>query len=157
MENFIFLYIAALLLAGLFSTRLMKVFRLPNVTGYIITGIIMGPFVFGLFFNGFNFLGANNPEISPIYSFVKRLGWINNIALGFIAFSIGSSFKTSALKRVGKKVIWITILESSMASIAVIIGLGIAHIFNPTVISSHFGGYCRGDRASSDLNGREAI
>ncbi|MBQ2053151.1 MAG: hypothetical protein II494_05690, partial [Bacilli bacterium] len=88
MENFIFLYVAALLLAGLFSTRLMKVFRLPNVTGYIITGIIMGPFVFGLLFNGFNFLGANDPTISPVYSFVKRLGWVNNIALGFIAFSI---------------------------------------------------------------------
>ena len=135
MENFIFLYVAALLLAGLFSTRLMKVFRLPNVTGYIITGIIMGPFVLGLFFNGFDFMGANNPLTSPIYSFVKRLGWVNNIALGFIAFSIGSSFKASALKRVGKKVIWITIFESLMASIVVLIGLGIAHIFNPEAIS----------------------
>jgi Kef-type K+ transport system membrane component KefB len=45
MENFIFLYVAALLLAGLFSTRLMKVFSLPNVTGYIITSILMGPFI----------------------------------------------------------------------------------------------------------------
>ncbi|MBP5091438.1 MAG: cation:proton antiporter, partial [Bacilli bacterium] len=135
MDNFIFLYIAVLLLAGLFSTRLMKVLRLPNVTGYIITGIIMGPFVFGLFFNGFDFMGANNPSTSPIYSFVKELVWVNNIALGFIAFSIGSSFKTSALKRVGQRVIWITIFESAMASIIVILGLTIAHFTNPETIS----------------------
>ncbi len=134
MDNFIFLYIAALFLAGLFSTRLMKLVKLPNVTGYIITGIIMGPFVFGLIFNGGNFLGANNAEISPIYSYIKNLSWVNNIALGFIAFSIGSSFKLSALKKVGKPVLVITVLESLFASIAVIVALMVLHFIWPDFI-----------------------
>ena len=72
MENFIFLYVAALLLAGLFSTRLMKVFRLPNVTGYIITGIIMGPFVLGLFFNGFDFMGAASRKKISGWDFIRH-------------------------------------------------------------------------------------
>lgn len=134
MDNFIFLYIAALILAGLFSTRLMKLVKLPNVTGYIIVGIIMGPFIFGLLFNGGNFLEANNPAISPIYSYIKNLSWVNNIALGFIAFSIGSSFKMSALKKVGKPVIVITILESLFASIAVIVSLMVLHFIWPDFI-----------------------
>ena len=56
MEVFsIFAYVAALLLVALLSTRLMRLIKLPNVTGYIITGIIMGPFLFGLLFNNFDF------------------------------------------------------------------------------------------------------
>ena len=53
----IFAYVAVLLLAALLSTRLMKILKLPNVTGYIITGIIVGPFVFGLLFNNFTYDG----------------------------------------------------------------------------------------------------
>ncbi len=134
MDNFIFLYVAGLLLAGLFSTRLMKLVKLPNVTGYIITGILMGPFVFGLLFNGGNFLEANNASVSPIYSYIKNMGWVNNIALGFIAFSIGSSFKLSALKKVGKRVIVITILESLLASVCVILALMGLHFIFPEAI-----------------------
>ena len=56
MEAFsVFAYVAVLLLVALLSTRLMRVIKLPNVTGYIITGIIMGPFLFCLLFNNFSF------------------------------------------------------------------------------------------------------
>ncbi len=134
MDNFIFLYVAGLLLAGLFSTRLMKLVKLPNVTGYIITGILMGPFVFGLLFNGGNFAEANNASVSPIYSYIKNMGWVNNIALGFIAFSIGSSFKLSALKKVGKRVIVITVLESLFASVCVLLALMALHFIFPDAI-----------------------
>lgn len=134
MDNFIFLYIAGLLLAGLFSTRLMKLVKLPNVTGYIITGILMGPFVFGLLFNGGDFANANNASVSPIYSYINNMGWVNNIALGFIAFSIGSSFKLSALKKVGKRVIVITILESLFASVCVLLALMALHFVFPDAI-----------------------
>lgn len=134
MDNFIFLYIAGLLLAGLFSTRLMKLVKLPNVTGYIITGILMGPFVFGLLFNGGDFANANNASVSPIYSYINNMGWVNNIALGFIAFSIGSSFKLSALKKVGKRVIVITILESLFASVCVLLALMALHFVFPDTI-----------------------
>ena len=86
MDGFIFLYAAAIVLVGLLSTRLMKIIKMPFVTGYIITGIIMGPFVFGLFFNGFDFLNAGE---GPVAGYIKDLAWVNNVALGFIAFSVG--------------------------------------------------------------------
>ena len=136
------LYVAVLLLMGLLSTRLMKVFRLPNVTGYIIAGIIMGPFVFGLAFvdwsNIHSFSDVANPAFNPIYTYVHGktdgpdyLSWVSSIALGFIAFSIGSSFKLSAIKAVGKRVLWITVLESGLASVVVIVGLLIVHFIAP--------------------------
>ena len=124
----IFIYIAILLLAALLSTRLMKVLHLPNVTGYIITGIIMGPFVFGVLFNHFTYDGIKE---SVIYTYVNRLSWVSQIALGFIAFSIGTSFRTNVLKSVGKRVIIITILEALAASVFVIIALLVLHFTMP--------------------------
>ena len=53
MDFSIFAYVAVLLLVALLSTRLMAVLKLPNVTGYIVTGIIMGPFLFGVLFYSF--------------------------------------------------------------------------------------------------------
>ena len=53
----IYIYIAILLVVALLSTRLMKLIKLPNVTGFIIAGIIMGPFVFGVLFNNFTYEG----------------------------------------------------------------------------------------------------
>lgn len=128
----IFAYVAILLLAALLSTRLMKIVKLPNVTGYIITGIIMGPFVFGLLFNNFSFEGIKE---SPIYSYVDKISWVSTVALGFIAFSIGTSFKLKVLKSVGKRVIVITILEALCASICVIASLVIAHFLFPDNVS----------------------
>ena len=128
----IFVYIALLLLAALLSTRLMKLLKLPNVTGYIITGIIMGPFVFGLLFNNFSY---SNIQESVIYGFVDKIKWVSTIALGFIAFSIGTSFKISTLKAVGKKVVIITVFEALFASLLVIIALVVAHFIFPTQVS----------------------
>lgn len=133
MEPYIFLYVAALVLVGLLSTRLMKVIKMPNVTGYIVAGILMGPFVFGLFFNGFDFLNAGT-SANPVFRYVERLSWVNNAALGFIAFSIGSSFKCSTLKAVGKKVLVITALESLFASLAVVAILIVAYLLFPNNI-----------------------
>ncbi|MBQ9457614.1 MAG: cation:proton antiporter [Bacilli bacterium] len=131
MEFPIFAYIALLLLAGLFSTRLMKVLKLPNVTGYIITGILMGPFVFGLCFNGFTYEGIKD---APIAQYIGRLSWVSQVALGFIAFSIGTSFKAKTLKAVGKRVLVITFLEAFCASLAVILALLVAHFIFPEQI-----------------------
>ena len=132
MELYIFAYIALLLLAALLSTRLMKIIKLPNVTGYIITGIIMGPFVFGLLFNNFTFEGIKD---SPIFQCVDRIKWVSTVALGFIAFSIGTSFRAQTLKAVGKKVIVITIFEALFASMFVIAILVAAHFIFPNQIS----------------------
>lgn len=124
MDFHIFIYIAVLLLAALLSTRLMKLFKLPNVTGYIVTGIVMGPFVFGLLFNNFTYEGIKD---SLIYQYIDKIKWVSTIALGFIAFSIGTSFKKSVLKSVGKRVVIITVLEALFASIFVIAALVGAH------------------------------
>ncbi len=123
----IFLYIAIVLFVALMSSRLMKVVRLPNVTGYLLTGILVGPFVLGLAFNGGDFLHAGEIATSPVASYVDRLGWVSELALGFIAFTIGSSFKLQTIKKVGKKVIVITIFEALGASLLVFLGLMIAH------------------------------
>ena len=124
MNYYLFAYIALLLLAALLSTRLMKLIKLPNVTGYIITGILMGPFVFGMLFNNFSFDGIKD---SPIYQCVDRIKWVSTVALGFIAFSIGTSFRAQTLKAVGKRVLIITVLEASFASLFVIAILIGAH------------------------------
>ena len=131
MDFSIFLYVAILLIAALLSTRIMKLLKLPNVTGYIITGIIMGPFVFGLFFNKFTYDGITS---SVIYEHVNKIKWVSTVALGFIAFSIGTSFKTTVLKAVGKKVLVITVLEALGASLLVILALLIAHFIFPQYI-----------------------
>ena len=67
MDFHIFIYIAVLLFVALLSTRLMKIFKLPNVTGYIVTGIVIGPFVFGLLFNNFTYDGIKD---SAIYLYI---------------------------------------------------------------------------------------
>ena len=100
----------------------MRIIKLPNVTGYIITGILMGPFVFGLIFNSFD-----NVKTGIIYGFVNRINWVSTVALGFIAFSIGTSFKRATIKALGKRVLVITVLEALGASLLVIIALVVAH------------------------------
>ena len=124
----IYIYIAIFLLVALLSTRIMKLLKLPNVTGYILTGIIMGPFVFGLLFNNFTYEGIKD---GIIYQYVNQISWISTVALGFIAFSIGTSFKGSTLRRVGKRAIIITIFEAFGASLLVILALVAAHFIDP--------------------------
>lgn len=77
--------LAILLLTGLVFGRLMKLVKMPNVTGYLIGGLIVGPSVL-------NLVHADA---------LSQLGFISSVALGFIAFSIGSEFKASYFKRVG--------------------------------------------------------
>ena len=115
------LCIALALFVGLLSSRLMKVLRLPNVTGYLISGIIFGPYVLGQYIGGWT---INNPETS-----INAIKWISEIALGFIAFTIGCSFKKQAIQRVGKKILLITIAEALGGAILTIGALLIAHIF----------------------------
>ena len=128
----IFGYVAILLLAALLSTRLMKILKLPNVTGYIITGIIMGPFVFGLLFNNFTYTDI---KLAPIYQYVDKISWVSSVALGFIAFSIGTSFKSTTIKAVGKRVVIITIFEAFAASLFVILALIGMHFVFPDQLS----------------------
>lgn len=130
----IFLYVAIALFVALLSSRLMRLVRLPNVTGYLLTGIIVGPFVLGLAFNGGDFLHAGDVSSSQVAEFVDRLSWVSELALGFIAFTIGSSFKLQTIKKVGKRIILITIFEALGGSVLVFLGLMVAHFIWPSQI-----------------------
>ena len=104
-------YLSLIIFTGLVFGKIAKLLRLPNVTGYIIGGLIVGP-VLGLF----------GVEVFP-KEVLEEVGIISQIALGFIAFSIGTEFKISYFKRVGKLPIVIAILESFLAIIAVLVVL----------------------------------
>ncbi|MCM1043863.1 MAG: cation:proton antiporter [Corallococcus sp.] len=97
------LAIGIALVFGLLSTRLMKLIGLPNVTGYLIVGLIIGPHCLKLINEG-------------VYSSLKV---ISSIALGFIAFSIGVEFKISHIKEIGKSAIVITLFQALTATLFV--------------------------------------
>ena len=89
---------------GLLFTRLIKLVKLPNVTAYLIGGLLIGPSLWGLITNGgFAILSHEAVESFKI---------IVNLALGFIAFSIGGEFKISTLRRLGKNVTIITVFQA---------------------------------------------
>lgn len=96
----ILLVFALILVLGLFSTRLMKIVRFPNVTGYLLVGLLVGPYCLKL-------INENNMD---------GLKVITNAALGFIAFSIGGEFKLSSLKRLGKNIVIITLFQAIITS-----------------------------------------
>jgi Kef-type K+ transport system membrane component KefB len=95
--------IAFMLFFGFITTRLTKILRLPDVTAYILAGILIGPQCLGL--------------VSQ--TFVSSLDFLPDIALAFIAFSTGEFFQLSALKKNGGRILLITLLEACMASLLV--------------------------------------
>ncbi len=92
-------YLAIMLFAGLLFGRLLKLIKLPNVTGYLISGLVLGPFVTKI-------LSAEA---------VESLSVISNMALAFIAFTVGLSFKRSYFKRVGMTPVVIALMEALIA------------------------------------------
>ena len=101
----IIISIAIMLFSGFLFTRITKLLRLPNVTAYILAGILIGPFVLNLI-----------PE-----KVITGTSFLSDIALAFIAFSTGEFFKLDVLKKNGSKVVVITILEAVLASILIFI------------------------------------
>jgi Kef-type K+ transport system membrane component KefB len=96
-------YIAICMAAGLLMTRLIRLIHLPNVTAYLIAGVLIGPCVF-------NLVGSEE---------LATFSVITECALGFIAFSIGDEFKISTLKEIGGPALLITVLESVGAVVCV--------------------------------------
>lgn len=105
----IIISVALMLFFGFLMTRLTKLVRLPNVTAYIITGILIGPFVLNMI-----------PQ-----SVIDGMDFLSDIALAFIAFSTGEFFKLSEFKKNGAKVVVITLLEALLASVLVFV---VAHL-----------------------------
>lgn len=106
--NLIVLFYAGILIAtGLLFGKIAKYVHLPNVTGYLIGGLLIGPSIF-------NFVKAD--------SFVG-LEIVSAVALGFIAFTIGNELKLSYFRKVGTKPIVIAIMEATFAVLFVLAGL----------------------------------
>ncbi len=117
------LSVSIALLAGLLMTRVFKPFKLPSVTAYLIAGILIGPYCVGRL--GINGLGFNSHDA------VSALSLVSDVALGFIAFSIGNEFRLSDLKQTGKQAFVIGILQALVATLFVDIALIIVHLIMP--------------------------
>ena len=104
-------------LLGLFMSRLAKLCKLPAVTAYLITGILIGPFCLGR-------LGIEGIGFQSLAQ-VEGLDLFSNVALGFIAFAIGNEFRLSSLQQTGKQAVIIGIVQALAATVlvdAVLIG-----------------------------------
>lgn len=97
--------VALMLFSGFLMTRITKLLRLPNVTAYIVAGILIGPYCLDLV-----------PQ-----RIIDGTDFLSDIALAFIAFSTGEFFKLSVLKKSGMRVVWITLFEAVLASVFVFI------------------------------------
>jgi len=109
------LSIAVALLAGLLMTRLMNRFHLPDVTAYLLAGVILGPCLLG---------GLGLPGLGfGTFEQVQLLQPISDVALGFIAFAIGSEFRLSHLRQTGGAAVTVGIIQAVVATIFVDLSL----------------------------------
>lgn len=115
------LAIGVAMFAGLFLSRLTSKFNLPDVTSYLVAGVLVGPLCLGLL--GVDGLGFKS------FEFVEEMVLLNDVALGFIAFSIGSEFRISALRKTGRQATVIAIVQALTATAFVDGALLVLHLF----------------------------
>lgn len=99
--------LAVLIASGLIFSRLLGLLKFPDVTGYLIGGILIGPSVLGL-------ISADQ---------VKGMEVLSTIALSFIAFSIGSEMDLRAIRKMGSKIVIVTICEALGAFLVVTVAM----------------------------------
>ncbi len=122
------LNIAFALLAGLLVTRLFSRWHLPDVTAFLVAGLLIGPFVLGR-------LGVPGVGFST-YEEVEGLSLFSEIAMGFIAFSIGNEFRLNQLKKIGRPAFIIGIFQAVVATLLVDAALLVFHLLAPNVLSA---------------------
>ncbi|MBE6573346.1 MAG: sodium:proton antiporter [Ruminococcaceae bacterium] len=123
----VLLTIGVAIIAGLLLSRLAKILKLPAVTAYLVAGILIGPFCIGLLeFPGLGFHSLEQVEGFKIFS---------EVALGFIAFTIGNEFRVSQLKAIGKQATVIAILQALTATILVDAALIGLHFLMPETLT----------------------
>lgn len=125
METLLCLSVA--LFAGLMLSRVAKLLKLPAVTAYLVAGILVGPYVLGSL--GISGLGFTSMENIDAYDIIP------DVALGFIAFSIGNEFRLSQLKQIGKQATIIGIFQALLACILVDAALIGIHFIAPDKLS----------------------
>ena len=122
------LSIAVAVLAGLVMTRILKPLKLPDVTAYLIAGVLIGPYCLGA-------LGVNGLGFTSIEA-VEQLSLISEVALGFIAFSIGNEFRLTELKHTGRQAVIIGIVQALVATIFVDVALLVLHLMMPDKLTA---------------------
>ena len=121
------LNISVAMFAGLMLTRLGNKLRLPDVTAYLVAGVLIGPCVIGaLHIPGLGFSS---------FAELEALGAISDVALGFIAFSIGNEFRLSQLRETGKQALVIGILQALVTTLVVDAALLGLHFLFPQALS----------------------
>ena len=122
----ILLSLSIALLSGLLLSRLVKKINLPAVTAYLIAGILIGPFLLGAF--NIEGLGITHDQI-------EDFGIIADVALGFIAFSMGNEFRLEQLKKIGKRATIIGVSQALFTTLVVDIFLIVLHLLIPKQFS----------------------
>lgn len=122
----ILLSLSIALLAGLLLSRLVKKIHLPAVTAYLIAGVLIGPFVLGAF---------NIPGIGITTQQIEGFGIISDVALGFIAFSMGNEFRLAQLKKIGKQATIIGVFQAIFTTVIVDLALVALHLIMPDKLS----------------------
>lgn len=123
----VLLSLSVAMFMGLMLTRLGSKLKLPDVTAYLVAGVLIGPYLLG---------ALNIPGIGfQTFEQLEGIKVISNVALGFIAFSIGNEFRLSQLKETGKTATVIGILQAAIATVVVDICLVIFHFIAPNAIS----------------------
>lgn len=123
----VLLSVSIALLAGLLMTRVFRPFKLPAVTAYLIAGVLIGPYGIGAL--GIDGIGFDSMEA------VSRLSIVSQVALGFIAFSIGNEFRVSDLKKIGKQAFVIGIFQALTATLFVDLALLAVHFIMPNKLT----------------------
>ena len=119
--------LAVAVIGGLMLSRLTKLLNMPAVTAYLVAGLLLGPFCLGaLQIPGLGFQSLEQ---------VEGLSIINQTALGFIAFAMGSEFRLHQLKAMGSKAITIGVVQAVVTTILVDMALIVLHLLFPKVIT----------------------
>ena len=108
--------ISLALVAGLLVSRLVKPLKLPAVTGYLVAGILIGPYCLGRISlpDGFDVLSMLHTTAG-----IEKLGIISKVALGFIAFAIGTEFELKNLKKIGKQAMTVGVIQALVTALVV--------------------------------------
>ena len=119
--------LALAIIGGLLMSRVAKKLNLPAVTAYLVAGLLLGPYCLGaLHIPG---MGFNTLEQ------VESISVITQVAMGFIAFTIGNEFRLTQLKHMGKQAIIVGIVQAVVTTVVVDIALILLHLAFPSIIS----------------------
>lgn len=123
----ILIQLSVCLVGGLLLSRAAKKFEFPAVTAYLAAGLFIGPFGLGAL--GIPGLGFHTAAQ------VETLSLLTQVALGFIAFTIGNEFRLEQLKHMGRQAVTVGLAQAVVTTLVVDAALLLLHVVNPALIS----------------------